>query len=201
MADEIYNRHGSRKARDLFEQDTGGAGSLGDIVEHHAGDTFSLVPERSVSGADSGEADFVSEMNPDDPAEQWETLDDEYLGDDDDQDAGYGETNITGTVSGIARGFGSHVPQDVGKNGFQIEEFPDRAIGRLGRVEDGEELDDYDDEDTSNGKFDSRGLGPLSEPGMSPSRRKGPADENRIVTHDPRPVTFDEALDEGMRER
>ena len=66
------------------------------------------------------------------------------------------QTDQTGTVEGIARGFGTHLPQDLGRDGFQVEEIPRRALkfrDQPARA-DGEELDDYDD-DTDSGKFDA----------------------------------------------
>jgi hypothetical protein len=124
---------------DLFDENTNEIGALGDIVEKHAGDAIFLTPaERSVTGVDAGEGDFEAEMLPTDP------LDDEddgvpYL----DEDSKNWGTDQTGTVTGIARGFGTHLPQDLGAGGFQIEAMPDKALQP--RVPPTGELDDYDD--------------------------------------------------------
>ena len=145
MAEPRLDKH-SQIHHELFDENTAQIGSLGDIVEDHAGDAVFLTPkERSVGGADGGEADFEAEMLETDPDP------DEKLNPDDlysvaDEETVWG-TDQTGTVEGIARGFGTHLPQDLGKDGFQIEEMPEKAMQYISRpVADGEELDDYDDD-------------------------------------------------------
>ncbi|HEY3331008.1 MAG TPA: hypothetical protein VGK19_13355 [Capsulimonadaceae bacterium] len=194
MAGERLDKHGSPEAKQLFERDTAQVGSLGDIVEKHGGDNLVLVPERSVGGADSGEADFEAEMNPNDPSGEWEGLDDTFPGEDDEDAEGMGETDITGTAPGIARGFGSHLAQDLGRDGFQIEEIPDRAIRLMGQTVPGEELDDYDDADSTNGVNDSRELGRLSEPGRLPADLPS---VKGIQTRGTRAVNATQDLDSG----
>ena len=167
---EKLNRHGDRVAHELFDDDTGQVGSLGAVVDEHSGDAIRFgPPEHSVGGADSGESDMEAEMNPDDPSDDWESDDDEFPGDNDTDDQNVGETDLTGTAAGIARGFGSHLPQDLGADGFQVEEIPNAALGKILAVRAGEELDDYDDDDPNNGKFDPRELENLSIPGRSKS--------------------------------
>jgi len=163
---EKLNRHGDRQARELFDDDTAEVGSLGAIVDEHAGDAVRFgPPERPVGGADGGEPDFEAEMNQYDPPDDWESEDDEFPASADERGGGIGETDITGNALGIARGFGSHLPQDLGSDGFQVEEIPKQALGKNRKVRDGEELDDYDDDDPTNGKFDPRELEGLSIPG------------------------------------
>lgn len=174
---ERLDRHGDRQARDLFEQNTAQVGALGDLIDARSSDSIRLgQPDESVGGVDAGESDFEAEMNPDDPPEDWEEADDSFPAQSEDDEKGIGETDITGTAAGIARGFGSHLPLDLGKDGFQIEEIPTAAMGRLGSVREGEELDDYDDDDPNNGKFDPRELETLSIPGRSPVKRSNDDD-------------------------
>lgn len=175
MPDRL-NRHGDPKIRELFDEDTDQVGTLGDLVDARSSDSVRLAePEDSEGGVDDGEADFEAEMNPDDPPDEWESADDAYPARQDEND-GIGETDITGTARGIARGFGTHLPLDLGKDGFQIEEIPTAAVGKIGSVRDGEELDDYDDDDPTNGKFDPRDLESLSIPGSSPAKAEAEYD-------------------------
>ncbi|MCW3061439.1 MAG: hypothetical protein JWQ02_3260 [Capsulimonas sp.] len=196
MSDPRLDKHSSIH-HELFDEDTAQVGALGDIVEAHAGDAVFLTPaEKSVGGADGGESDFESEMlsaDPDedagnDPSDRYSSAVDE---------SAWG-TDQTGTVEGIARGFGTHLPQDLGRDGFQVEEIPDQALQYQGRaVADGEELDDYDDEDETNGKFDSEeALAHASEPGVNvvhdvPSE----AFPERIPVAQRHPDSTDDALD------
>ena len=161
MADRL-NQHGSEKFDELFEENTGEPGSLAEIVDKHAGDAIFLSPlsDGDVKGADGGLGDLVGEMEPSDPDDNWEEGDDDRLSSD-----AIAGVDITGTAAGLARGFGSHVPLDIGSGGFQIEEIPDRALPNRNRPAPGEELDDYDDDDPSNGKYDPRELESLSIPG------------------------------------
>ena len=82
-------------------------------------------------------------------------------------------------MAGIARGFGTHLPQDIGAGGFQVETIPDSVLNLATRpLADGEELDDYDD-DADDGKDDAKGkLAADSEPfshmvSDRPRRRRG----------------------------
>ena len=187
---------------ELFDEDTNQVGSLGDIVDKHAGDAVFLTPdEKSVGGADGGEADFEAEMNEADPAEdEGMDPDDLYSADD---ERGLFQTDQTGTVEGIARGFGTHLPQDLGRDGFQVEEIPRRALkfrDQPARA-DGEELDDYDD-DTDTGKDDDGpALAQASQPGANRVQATGDHEPTpgRIPTHDRRPATTDDELDATRR--
>ena len=126
MAGERLDKH-DKIHHELFDEDTNQVGSLGDIVDKHAGDAVFLTPDdKDVGGADGGEMDFEDEMNETDPA----------------AGRGHGpgrpvlrrrrddifQTDQTGTVQGIARGFGTHLPQDIGRDGFQVEEIPRKAL-------------------------------------------------------------------------
>ncbi len=177
---------------ELFDEDTAQVGSLGDIVEQHAGDAVFLTPpERSPNGVDGGESDFEAEMNQTDPAgDESMDPDDEYSVADQD---GLLNADLTGTVAGIARGFGTHLPQDLGRDGFQIESLPAEALKMQGRpLADGEELDDYDDDapDTA-----GDALEPFThQVSTDPDADTEPMGD-RIPVRQPRPATTDEELD------
>lgn len=201
MAEKRLDRHGSKEAHELFDEDTAQVGSVGDIVDKHAGDAIFLTPEeRDRGGADGGEADFTAEMEPSDPSTEWEELDDEFAGADREDEEGIGETDITGTAAGIARGFGSHLPQDLGSEGFEIEEIPRRALRYQGQPVPDEELDDYDDDDPDNGKYDPKDLEELSIPG---SARAGAGEEeptpDRIAVRDRPAVDADQDVDSSEK--
>ena len=155
MAQERLDKHDAIH-HELFDEDTNQVGSLGDIVEKHAGDSVFLTPaEKSVGGADGGEADFEAEMLEADPADN-AGMDENDLYSADDERGVFG-IDQTGTVEGIARGFGTHLPQDIGAGGFQVETIPDSALKLRGRpLAEGEELDDYDD-DTTDSRDDATG--------------------------------------------
>jgi len=199
MAEERFDKH-SKIHHELFDEDTNQIGSLGDIVEKHAGDAVFLTPsEKSVGGADGGEEDFEAEMLETDPAPSVGGMDkgDFYSAADEDVTLG---TDQSGTVAGIARGFGTHLPQDLGAGGFQIEAIPDQVLKRQGRpLADGEELDDYDD-DTDEGKDDARGkLAADSEPfahavSSDPNADREPT-PGRIPIKNRAPMTADDELD------
>ena len=201
MAGERLDKH-DKVHHELFDEDTNQVGSLGDIVDKHAGDAVFLTPDdKDVGGADGGETDFEDEMNATDPPES-EGMDPDDLYSADNQDEVFA-TDQTGTVAGIARGFGTHLPQDIGKDGFQVEEIPRRALRYQDQPTraDGEELDDYDD-DTDNGKYDAdQALTQASEPGanrVADPRRSEPMPD-RIRTHDARPASTDDELDATRR--
>ncbi len=78
-------------------------------------------------------ADVVDSMNETDPDPNTGMGgDDEFIGD----SGGTGRaTDITGTVTGAIRGLGTHLPQDLGGDGFQIiepEELDPRAAANVG---------------------------------------------------------------------
>ena len=190
MAEERLDRH-SGIHHELFDEDTAQVGSLGDIVEKHAGDAVFLGPrEKGVGGADGGYSDWEAEMNEADPAAN-EGMDpaDLYSAED---ETGVFATDGTGTVEGIARGFGTHLPQDLGAGGFQVESIPDSVLKLTPRpLADGEELDDYDDD-----KADL-GSGSNSQPFahmVSDTERTEPTPD-RIPIKALRPATTDEELD------
>jgi hypothetical protein len=135
---------------------------------------FLAPAEKSPNDDDSGEADFESEMLSSDPAELDEEMDDEFPGTDDEDEQGLGETDLTGTAAGIARGFGSHLALDTGSDGFQIQELPDRVLNMTPRLAADGELDDYDDADSNVGKDSSRDLEALSIPGVGAVRPTEP---------------------------
>ncbi len=183
----------------LFDEDTNQIGSLGDIVEKHAGDAVFLTPpERSPNDVDGGEGDFEAEMLETDPApDAGRDEADFYSAADEDGLLG---TDGSGTVAGIARGFGTHLPQDLGAGGFQVEAIPDRVLRLQGRpLADDEELDDYDD-DADEGKDDARGkLAADSEPfahavSTDPDADREPTPD-RIPVKTRAPMTADDALD------
>ena len=185
---------------ELFDENTSEIRSLGDIVEKHAGDAVFLTPpEKSVGGADGGEEDFEAEMLETDPAPNVGGMDDADFYSADDEDGALG-TDQSGTVAGIARGFGTHLPQDLGAGGFQVEAIPDRVLKMQGRpLADGEELDDYDD-DTDTGKDDARGkLAADSQPfahavSTDPDTDQEPM-PGRIPVKNRAPMTTDDELD------
>ena len=198
MAQERLDRHDSIH-HELFDEDTNQVGSLGDIVEKHAGDAVFLAPpEKSAGGVDGGLSDWEAEMLEADPAPN-AGMDAADLYSAEDQE-GVLATDGTGTVAGIARGFGTHLPQDIGAGGFQVETIPDSALKYRGRPRaDGEELDDYDD-DTGDGKDDASGKMALdSEPFSHMVSEDPDADgeptPGRIPLKQPRPSATDDEMD------
>jgi hypothetical protein len=178
MANDPMQQHGSKMARVLFEGDTPKVRSLWGLVDEHAGDAVFLANEdeqETDADIDDDEQDFMDEIN----EEEEDVYDtpvfdpDERSADDADDDSDeFGETDIVNADTGIARGFGSNVPIDSGDTGFQIEEIPRRALAGRAKADDGEELDDYDDDDPSNGKFDPRDLEELSIPSSARVRNQ-----------------------------
>lgn len=63
-------------------------------------------------------ADMVDAMNATDPDPNTGADEGEFIGDANLDRA----PDMTGTVTGIARGMSTHLPQDIGRDGFQIEE-------------------------------------------------------------------------------
>ena len=196
MAEQL-NKHDAIH-HELFDEDTDQIGSLGDIVEKHAGDAVFLTPpERSPNDVDGGEMDFEAEMLETDPAPS-DGMDGADLYSAGDESLGF--TDQTGTVDGIARGFGTHLPQDIGAGGFQVETIPDRVLNLKSKpLADGEELDDYDD-DADTGQFDAKGkLAADSEPFAHTVSNDPDADAeptpNRIPVKNRAPMTADDELD------
>ena len=198
MAEERLDKHDGIH-HELFDEDTSQVGSLGDIVEKHAGDAVFLTPpEKSVGGADGGLSDWEAEMLEADPApDAGMDAADLYSAKNGDSIEG---TDGSGTVAGIARGFGTHLPQDIGAGGFQVESIPDSALNSPPRfLADGEELDDYDD-DTDDGQDDATGkMAADSEPfshmvSADPSADGEPT-PGRIPLKQPHPSATDDKLD------
>ena len=143
MSNERLDKHDAIHHA-LFDEDTAQVGSLGDIVEKHAGDAeFLAAPQKSPNGVDGGEADFEAEMLMADPAAHEDQNPSDMFSPD--NETGEVSVDQTGTVAGIARGFGTHLPQDIGAEGFQVETLPNSALFAPQPLADGEELDDYDD--------------------------------------------------------
>lgn len=198
MAQERLDKHDAIH-HELFDEDTNQVGSLGEIVEKHAGDAVFLTPaEKSIGGADGGEADFEAEMLETDPDPE-AGADENDLYSADDERSVFG-TDQTGTVEGIARGFGTHLPQDIGAGGFQVETIPDSALHLRQRpLADGEELDDYDD-DTAGSLDDAKGkLARASEPFTHMVSETEDSDSeptpDRIPVRSPHADSADDALD------
>lgn len=198
LLEKQFTKH-DKIHHELFDEDTNEIGSLGDIVEKHAGDAVFLTPpEKSVGGADGGEMDFEAEMLEADPAPNDGMDDADFYSAAD--ETGIRGTDQSGTVTGIARGFGTHLPQDFGAGGFQVETIPDRALRMQGRpLADGEELDDYDD-DANDGEFDAKGkLAADSEPFAHAVSTDPDADTEptpgRIPIHERAASNTDEELD------
>lgn len=190
MSNERLDKHDAIHHQ-LFDEDTAQVGSLGDLVEKHAGDAvFLATPEKSPNGVDGGEEDFEAEMLMTDPAAH-EEMDpaDLYSPDNETEEL---SVDQTGTVAGIARGFGTHLPQDIGAGGFQVETLPSSALySPRPSVADGEELDDYDDD-----KADL-GSGSNSQPfaHMVADTEHTEPTPDRIPIKTRRPATADEELD------
>lgn len=188
---------------ELFDENTSQIGSLGDIVEKHAGDAVFLTPpEKSPNDVDGGEEDFEAEMLEADPAPN-DGMDSADLFSAADEDGTLG-ADQTGTVAGIAPGFGTHLPQDFGAGGFQVEAIPDRVLSMQARpLAEGEELDDYDD-DTDAGKDDARGkIAADSEPfahavSLDPDADSEPT-PNRIPIKGRAAASTDDELDATRR--
>ena len=198
MAEERLDKHDGIH-HELFDEDTSQVGSLGDIVEKHAGDAVFLTPpEKSVGGADGGLSDWEAEMLEADPApDAGMDAADLYSAENEDSIEG---TDGSGTVAGIARGFGTHLPQDIGAGGFQVESIPDSALNSPPRfLADGEELDDYDD-DTDDGQDDATGKmaadsEPFSHMVSADPDADGEPTPGRIPLKQPRPSATDDKLD------
>jgi len=190
MAKERLDKHDGIH-HELFDEDTAQVGSLGDLVEKHAGDAVFLTPpEKSANGVDGGESDFEAEMLMTDPAAN-EGMDPNDLYSAENEDENF-STDQTGTVEGIARGFGTHLPQDIGRDGFQVEALPADALNSPRRsLADGEELDDYDDDNADAGS-DSN-----SQPFAHMVSDQGDSEPipDRIPVKNRRPATKDEELD------
>jgi len=189
MPNERLDKHDAIH-HELFDEDTAQVGSLGDLVEKHAGDAvFLAAPEKSPNGVDGGEEDFEAEMLMTDPAAN-EAMNpaDLYSPDNETEEL---STDQTGTVAGIARGFGTHLPQDIGAGGFQVETLPNSALFAPRPLAEGEELDDYDDDKAEIGS------GSNSQPfaHIVPDAEDTEPTPNRIPIKARRPATTDEELD------
>ena len=161
----------------------------------HKATVDELVPDvsgfsgnaRSKSAPD--DADDVSYMTRDDFADSMgETDPDPNTGTDPDREfvAGSGETDrapdITGTVEGVVRGTGTHMPLDLGADGFQIENAEPGSDARL--------LDNDDEGSTLSA--DNQGTDPT--PGQ-----ENLTDGDVIPTSRPDIDSSDDALDATRR--
>ena len=131
-----------------------------------------------------GRPDFMDAMNETDP--------DPSAGDDPSDTMGEGENraaDITGTVTGIARGMATHLPQDIGADGFQIE-GPEMSGDP--RVSDAS----TDPDDPNASDLDADVLGDT--PGYGDDAAGD--DGGRIPTPPANPASADDALDATRRE-
>ncbi len=207
MSGERLDKH-SKIHHELFDENTNTVGSLGDIVEKHAGDAVFLTPkEKGVGGADGGLSDWEAEMTETDPAPNAGMNAGDLYSEGD--ESGLSSADQTGTVAGIARGFGTHLPQDFGSGGFQVEEVPDTVLGRPPHlIRDGEELDDYDDDNNGDADTDldddddeagddlDATLARASEPGANAvGGRRGEPTPGRIPIKERHPSATDDELD------
>lgn len=110
-----------------------------------AGDDFNADARTHGPAIDAEEmeyrtqADFTDSMNLTDPDPNTGMDADEYLGDEMDMDR---SVDITGTATGISRGMATHLPQDIGRDGFQIEEPEASGDPRALAGNDREDADD-----------------------------------------------------------
>ena len=134
MAQERLDKH-DKIHHELFDEDTNQIGSLGDIVEKHAGDAvFLAAPEHSAGGADGGEEDFEAEMLA--GGFQVESIPDRVLNlrprpladgeelDDYDDDADEGKDDAKGKLAAASEPFAHAVSTDPDAD---TEPTPDRT--------------------------------------------------------------------------
>jgi len=111
-----------------------------------AGDDFNADARTHGPAVDEEEmeyrtqADFADSMNLTDPDPNTGMDEDEYLGEMDMDRS----VDITGTATGISRGMATHLPQDIGRDGFQIEE-PEASGDPRALMNDGEDAGDMAD--------------------------------------------------------
>ncbi len=88
------------------------------LTDFDADARTSTAPEDADDASYMTRADFEEEMDATDPDPDAGNDASDYIG-----DSGLGRSpDITGTVTGIARGMATHLPQDLGADGFQIED-------------------------------------------------------------------------------
>ena len=140
-----------------------------------------------------GRPDFMGSMNDPDP--------DPNAGSNPGDTTGEGEgraADITGTVTGIARGMATHLPQDIGADGFQIEgpemSGDPRASG-AGDVSDAS----TDPDDPGASDLDADVLGKTPGYGNDAGNDDAGDDGGRIPTPPANPATSDDALDATRR--
>lgn len=132
-------------------------------------------------------ADVVESMNATDPDPSTGMDADEFIADDVEE---YRAPGIEGTVTGIARGMSTHLPQDIGADGFQIED-PEADFDPNQDEESERHID------ATRGHVDPTRVTPEDDrPG-----RDNLDDGGRIATRPPNPVSRDDALDATRRMR
>ncbi len=192
--DKQLHTHSSMH-HELFDEDTDQVGSLGDLVEKHAGDAVFLTPpEKSVGGADGGLADWEAEMLETDPSENV-GMDADDLYSADDETEGMPAADMTGTVPGIARGFGTHLPQDLGADGYQVEEMPNVVMTAKTLPTSDGELSDYDDDAEDQAPELARASQPFANAVTNENADESDEDGERIPVKERRPHSADDALD------
>lgn len=197
--DKLLHTH-SPMHHELFDEDTDQVGSLGDLVEKHAGDAVFLAPsEPGVGGADGGLADWEAEMLETDPSEN-AGMDADDLYSAADEQEGMPAADLTGTVAGIARGFGTHLPQDLGADGYQVEELPDIALAQRPPLTADGELSDYDDNEDNGPDDPDPALARASQPGVNavapaPNDSDADTDGHRLPVKDRPARSADDQLD------
>jgi hypothetical protein len=160
-----------------------------DVTDFDADARTSSAPDDPDDASYMTRADFVDSMNETDPDPNAGRDERDFLG-----DADLGRApDITGTVTGINRGMATHLPQDIGRDGFQIEE--PEAAGDPSVLGPGDVVDDEDDmaDPTMRGNNDFLNEDEsLLEDDLA-------SDGGRIPTRAPDVDTRDEALDATRR--
>ncbi len=165
----------------------GGDDDQGDVdaTDFDADARTSSAPDDEDDASYMTRADFVDSMNQTDPDPNTGADEDDFIG-----DADLGRApDLTGTVTGIDRGMATHLPQDIGRGGFQIVE--PEAAGDPRALDAGDEVDDEDDMADPSMGDDSDVMG-QDETLLEDDLR---SDGGRIPTRPPDVDSRDEALD------
>jgi hypothetical protein len=123
----------------------GGSASPDDATDFDADARTASPPDDEEDAEYLTREDFVDSMNRTDPDPNTGADDDDFIG-----DAGLDRApDMTGTVTGVIRGLGTHLPQDLGPDGFQIEDPEAAGDPRLVGIADDEDsfTDDNDQMD------------------------------------------------------
>lgn len=124
----------------------GSDAAQGDTTDFDADARTASAPDDAEDAEYLTREDFVDSMNRTDPDPNTGADDDDFIG-----DAGVDRApDMTGTVTGVIRGLGTHLPQDLGPDGFQIEEPEAAGDPRLVGIAEDEDsfTDDNDQMDT-----------------------------------------------------